>query len=206
MFGPEQETQKLVSAGEDMSPCRPDPEKMLQNPLDKPDTFYLSLGNPNPTSSKTKDGPVYRVSFEMLQEEWQNFMDAQTKGMVIECACQVTHRNGESIERDPNTVDMLDEKTDAEKKKELNGGPLSVRSDRLARDNSFYQYIVKIEPTWKPAHKVDSSHDFCRAYIRDVCSVKSRKEFDHDKQAAEKFRKLISRYVYWATENGYDIA
>lgn len=54
------------------------------NPLDTGDTFAIGLFNPNPTSSKTKAGPVYRVSFEMAQEDWQAFMDANTNGMILE--------------------------------------------------------------------------------------------------------------------------
>lgn len=54
------------------------------NPLDTPGTvFDLELLNPNPTSSKTVDGPKYRVSFEIDRESWQCFMDANTKGMII---------------------------------------------------------------------------------------------------------------------------
>lgn len=174
------------------------------NPLQKPDTFYLTLANPNPTSSKTKDGPVYRVSFELSQAEWQNFMDAETKGMVIECACQVAHKNEPEPQRDPKTVDAFSGKTDAETK----GGPLSVRSDRLARDMTFHRFLETIEKTWCDRREKDGELwvDVARDYIRERCHVKSRAELDHDKAAADKFRKLISSYVHWATENGYDIA
>lgn len=63
------------------------------NPLltDKP--FALSLMNPNPTSRRGKEGPVYRVSFELNREEWDHFMEAEVAGMVIECRAMVTHRN-----------------------------------------------------------------------------------------------------------------
>ena len=55
------------------------------NPLDSPNQlFTLELFNPNPTSSKTKVGPVYRVSFEMSKDDWQQFMDANTAGMILE--------------------------------------------------------------------------------------------------------------------------
>jgi hypothetical protein len=54
---------------------------------------YLTLGNPNPSSSKTKLGACYRVSFELPQDEWQLFMDSETKGMVLEAQCIVTHSN-----------------------------------------------------------------------------------------------------------------
>ncbi len=54
------------------------------NPLDRPGTvFDFAAMNPNPTASKTKLGPVYRVSFEIEQDLWQMFMDAETKGMIV---------------------------------------------------------------------------------------------------------------------------
>lgn len=54
------------------------------NPLDRPgEIFDMALLNPNPSSSKTKDGPVYRVSFEIEKELWDEFMAANTKGMMI---------------------------------------------------------------------------------------------------------------------------
>jgi len=61
------------------------------NPLDRPgDVFDLELSNPNPTSSKTKDGPVYRVSFEVTRDTWDWFMETDTKGMLVAAkACVV---------------------------------------------------------------------------------------------------------------------
>ena len=71
------------------------------NPLDKPgEVFDLSLMNPNPTSSKTKDGPVYRVSFELEKDDWQLFMDANTKGMLIAAkACVAADGQSEILEK-----------------------------------------------------------------------------------------------------------
>ena len=57
------------------------------NPLEGTDAFPLTFANPNPSSSKTRNGPVYRVSFELTQEEWQYFMDTDTAGMVIDAMC-----------------------------------------------------------------------------------------------------------------------
>ena len=58
------------------------------NPLDVGEKVYIELMNPNPSSSKTKAGPVYRVSFEMTQEHWQMFMDADTPGMILDSVMQ----------------------------------------------------------------------------------------------------------------------
>lgn len=72
---------------------------MSVNPLDHPgDIFDMALMSPNPTSSKNKDGPVYRVSFEVERELWDCFMDAKTAGMLIACkATVVAHDEGDQL-------------------------------------------------------------------------------------------------------------
>jgi len=167
------------------------------NPLEGTETFYLSLSNPNPTSSKTKDGPKYRVSFELSQEEWQMFMDTETAGMLIECACQVAHKNEEQTKRDPETVDALTGMTDKELK-ELRGGPLSQRSDSLAREYDFMRYVV--------AHDDDITDmgmmtpEDCREFIREYCNVDSRRYLDHFPEAGQRFKDLLSDYIRWCEE------
>jgi hypothetical protein len=159
------------------------------NPLVEGNAVYLTLSNPNPTSSKTKDGPKYRISFEVLQDEWQVFMDADTSGMVLECKCLVTNATGKEEkkpERDPNTVDALSGKTDKEAA-ELKGGPLSQRSDTLARDTDFWGY-AKLK-------NAEEARDFIRGY----CKVESRKMLDHNEAAAERFKSLLSDYTRWVS-------
>lgn len=57
---------------------------MPANPLDLPGTpFELEMCNPNPSSSKTKEGPKYRVSFEVTRDIWDLFMSADTSGMIV---------------------------------------------------------------------------------------------------------------------------
>ena len=63
------------------------------NKLDTQEEFQIELMNPNPSSSKTKEGPIYRVSFEMHQDDWQCFMDANTKGMILVGTLQVLESN-----------------------------------------------------------------------------------------------------------------
>lgn len=58
--------------------------------LRKGEIFDLALMNPTPRSSKTKDGPVYRVSFEVDQETFLAFMAADTAGMIIAAKAMVT--------------------------------------------------------------------------------------------------------------------
>ena len=57
---------------------------MSDNPLDTTGVLFDFAGlNPNPTFSKTKEGPVYRVSFEVTQDLWQLFVDGKTQGLIV---------------------------------------------------------------------------------------------------------------------------
>lgn len=171
------------------------------NPLDSEEMFYLTLANPNPTSGKNKQGSWYRVSFELTPDEHQMFMDAETKGMVIECACIVVYRNEEQRkECDPNTVDAFTGKTD----NELKGGPLSVRSDALARDEEFHEYLKVRQPGYvvyeKEGVKVTDPVEISRVFIRDACNVQSRKELDHNEVAGKKFLSIVSDFTKWRAQ------
>lgn len=54
------------------------------NPLDVPgQAFDLELLNPNPSSRRTKDGPIYRVSFEIDHEAHQCFMNARAGNLRL---------------------------------------------------------------------------------------------------------------------------
>lgn len=158
------------------------------NPLNTDQTFYLTLANPNPTSSKTKEGPIYRISVEVSREEWDWFMETETKGMVIECACQVSHKNEK---RDPDTVDVFTGKADRE---EVKGGPLSQRSDYLARDPEFHVYVSQHDPETNDAPMTDED---ARQFIREYCNVDSRKYIDHDPEASRRFKDLLSDFTRW---------
>ncbi len=69
------------------------------SPLDMPNApFQLSLANPNPRSAKSKEGPVYRVSFEVDQSTFIEFMNANTKGMLLECVAVVVGGTGSDAE------------------------------------------------------------------------------------------------------------
>jgi cytochrome P450 len=87
----------------------------MNNPLDYENVdFFMSLRNPNPKFKKLqKMGPVHQVVFELPEDEWQWFVDANTQGMVIECACRVTHSNKERIEPElPRVGGMMQDAED----------------------------------------------------------------------------------------------
>jgi hypothetical protein len=56
----------------------------MSNPLDTPGVpFEIELMNPNPSSRRTKDGPVYRLSFEVKPETHTAFMQAAESNLRL---------------------------------------------------------------------------------------------------------------------------
>jgi len=57
---------------------------MHLNPLDFPGkAFEIELRNPNPSSRRGKDGPVYKLSFEVSKEVHDAFMEAAESNLRI---------------------------------------------------------------------------------------------------------------------------
>ena len=140
------------------------------NPLDSKDIFHFEGFNPNPSFSKTKDGPVYRVSFEIKPETWQDFVDSNTKGMVINFAAEVVERHSDA----PTAP-----------KKPL-GGPISKNAGMLCQEEEANLFA-----------QAQNFDDF-KAMIYKVCSVASRAQLDHFPDAAKDYEKLKHRYFRWA--------
>lgn len=140
------------------------------NPLDKYEIFHFEGFNPNPTFSKTKDGPIYRVSFEIKPETWQDFVDTDTKGMIINFAAEV-------VERHPDVP------TD-----KVKGGPISKNAGQKCNEPEANQFAV-----------VQGFGDF-KAMIYKVCHIKSRAELDHNEQAAKDYETLKHRYYRWVAQ------
>ena len=54
------------------------------NPLDFPgQAFEIELRNPNPSSKRLKDGPIYRLSFEVSKEVHDAFMTAAESNLRL---------------------------------------------------------------------------------------------------------------------------
>lgn len=155
---------------------------MNMNPLYDYEPFQLTLANPNPSSSKTKEGPVYRVSFELTRDEWDWFMEAETKGMVLECEVTVSHRNEPAAPGE--VIPVADRHT-----KHIKGGPLSQRSDALARDPEFQAWLRAAYPGFMSPD--EPSVEAARRFIRARCGVETRAELDHNMDAAKRFQDTV---------------
>ena len=151
--------------------CRGAHHRLNPNPLERAGEFSLTLANPNPSFKTRKDGDHYFVEFEMQRDEWDYFTDPNVnrQGMVIEATCSVAH--------------LAQPKPEAEVK----GGPLAELAGRWCRDDQFRQWAdVSDEST-------------AREYILSTCGIQSRKELDHNAQAArifhERIRNPFNRYT-----------
>lgn len=109
----------------------------MNNPLDGNKPFDFSGMNPNPSFSKTKQGPMYRVSFEITQDTWQNFVDANTKGMILAGRLFVCN---EGIEEEEQTAAAEKPTT---KKKDPEKGPYGELATHLYRDGFFMNPHVR---------------------------------------------------------------
>jgi len=155
------------------------------NPLDTGEEFSLEVMNPNPSSSKTKDGPKYRVSFEMTQDDWQCFMDANTQGMVLEftgraTVVPVTKLDAAIKAAKPGDIVMVDKHMNPIRPK---GGPLSKAAAMLCQDDAANEFAVI------------NGHENFKEFIYDFCKVESRAELDHSESAAQNWEILKSRFI-----------
>ena len=151
----------------------------MSNPLDTGEIFSLELMNPNPTSSKTKAGPMYRISFEVERDAWDLFMAANTNGMVLEFQGRVT----ETAKKPIGKI--------AEKK--VKGGPLSVECAMWCQDDlpNAYAEIQGYAYTGREPFK---------SMIYDQCRITSRAELDHNETAAYHWNRIKNDFITW-TEN-----
>ena len=138
------------------------------NPLDQEGVqFAVEFMNPNPTSSKTKDGPKYRVSFEVQRDVWDCFMDANTSGMVLDGILVVTALGASGAPEDDKPK----------------GGPYSKEAAMLCQDelaNAFAETC---------GYK-DLKH-----MIYSRCGITSRAQLDHDPDAYAQFQDIKGQYV-----------
>ena len=142
------------------------------NPLDQYEIFHFEGFNPNPSFSKTKDGAIYRVSFEIKQETWQDFVDTDTKGMIINFAAEVVERHTDAPVSD----------------KKLKGGPISKNAGMLCREKEANDFAIA------------QGFEDMKAMIYHLCVIKSRAELDHSRVAANTYEDLKHRYFRWAAD------
>lgn len=159
------------------------------NPLDSVgQKFSVDLQNPNPTSSKTKAGPVYRVSFEIQREPWDAFMSANTDGMVLEAVMQVTalHAPNRGVPAEPEKA--------AEPKKAADEAPIDKKKYPKANLAGMWcgELIFR---SWlaKDLHRDIKGEEAAKGEIKQILGIKSLREIDEKPDVGAEFDKIFRK-------------
>lgn len=81
----------------------------------------------------------------------------------------------------------------------MKGGPLSQHAGKLCADKSFQRFVGDRLDVDGPPGKRVASPDECAAFIRERCRIESRRELDHDKAAAERYHRWVTKPFAIAT-------
>ena len=150
----------------------------MNNPLDFDEPFEFEGMNPNPSFSKNKDGPVYRISFEVEQELWDNFVAANTSGMIVGASMYVSERHFK----------------EPEKPKAKKGSKLSNQAGIMTNNEDFQTYsLIALQGV---SSELEDSQVAVN-YIREYCGVQSRSELDTDDRAKKMFMQLMKNFNEW---------
>jgi len=151
---------------------------MNTNPLDQPGKlFHVELLNPNPTGRKTKEGPIYRVSFEVDKDTYDLFMDGRSNIRLYAKMCVVS---------DTEEEQQQIEQSEKPSKPKPSRGPYG----------KFYQTLFKNGFQYAPQTKValdlpnEATEQDVKEALYKLFEVKSLTELDP------------SRFCEWAAEKG----
>ena len=164
------------------------------NPLDKANARFNFAGtNARVQARNGKDGPVYRVSFEVDQITGEMFMGANLTGKIY---------GGQLMLIDPDTyyptaIGQEPTFAETEHRREvpmedcpIKGGNRSKDAAMLCQYRQFQEFASQ-----------QSGNDVCEenavSYLKWRCQIDSRKELDHDPEAEARFRILYREYGNW---------
>jgi hypothetical protein len=156
------------------------------NPLDQDQPFQFTLANPNPTSSKTKEGPRYRVSFELTQDEWQAFMDTDTTGMILECQAVVTHR----------AMPSMGGATASDNEPAPPVGEWAKHAVQMCGDHQFrvFLYTFLQQKGWDMPPALPENEYQAGKMLKSYLSIRSRREIDDNEFVRAAYQSLIDAY------------
>ena len=155
-------------------------------------SVYLTLGNPRLTSSKTKDGAKYKVTFEIPEDEFLGMMHADITGLVLEAQCLVAHAPSQAPEK-PQAGRSKGSGKDRPYP-HLKGGPLSKNAGRLCNDEDFWVYLRAEQADYLEliADQGAPMKDCCRQFILDTLQIETLRQLDAGEGMATEYQRLIS--------------
>jgi hypothetical protein len=110
------------------------------------------------------------------------FMDCETKGMLLECACEVAHSN------EPDKIAIAEESDAIALTNKPKGGPISKNAARLCQDPWFQQWAVK------GTHRAPCGVT-AKERLYEYCDIESRAELDHDPEAAQRYEEMKGYFI-----------
>ncbi len=162
------------------------------NPLTTGEVFDIEFLNPNPSFSKTEKGPVYRVSFEIPKDVWDEFVEANTKGMILAARCKAVEPKGEPSK---TTVKLTGELAKPPKEKKVRA--LSQEAWLMIGTVSFQKYVSVMLK--KPEN--DTTDLVANQYVCGMCNIESKSQLDTDLEAAELYRiRIQAPYRKWVNK------
>lgn len=158
----------------------------MSNPLDQAGVRFNFAGtNARVQARNGKDGPIYRVSFEVDQATGEQFMGANLVGKIY---------GGQLMLIDPDQGDPTPEPTPAETPA-LKGGSVSRDAALLCKNREFQEYVHSLTGQ-------TPCEDEATYHLKHFCLINSRKELDHDPDAFQRFLTLFKDYGQWRKKNG----
>lgn len=159
------------------------------NPVDQVGVLFNFAGtNARVQARNGKDGPVYRISFEVDRQMGELFMGANLMGKIY---------GGQLMLIDPDQGDPIEGTiiADQPEPQPIKGGNVSRDAALLCKNDQFQRYISNLTG-W------DCSEDNAVSHLKTYCGITSRKELDHDPEAFSRFLELFHRYAAWRKERG----
>ncbi len=149
----------------------------MTNPVDQVGVLFNFAGtNARVQARNGKDGPIYRISFEVDQPLGELFMGANLVGKIY---------GGQLMLIDPDQGDPTPANTPA-----LKGGSVSRDAALLCKDNRFQRYAAN--RTGRDSNEAEATY-----FLKWQCGIQSRKELDHDQDAFQRFLELHRHYGTW---------
>ena len=109
-------------------------------------------------------------------------------------AMRAVDLTGSQAEADLTWIDVGQPKQEEKPK----GGSLAKSAGQMCAELMFQKFLaLKYYPDWAGATKGLSFTEIAAHVLRHICNVQSRAELDSNKEAAQRFHKLMREYREW---------
>lgn len=169
--------------------CHQPLDSAHDNPLFAGKPLEFDGSNARPSYGRRNDVSIYRLQLEISEHIWQHFNAAHeakaTQGMII---------GGRVMRLSPPPAAMDESREQAGD--QLKGGRLA-KGAALQATRAPFQDFLRTLPEFAGMMRGDDPVKAATEVIRRYCGVTSRRELDHNEQAAQAYRRLLTRFNRW---------